>query len=91
MQIIKGAIHDEQPDSLVFWLTSVDVNTDIKEIEVEDQQTGEVSKKWQCDTSRYAKDEYIEVLQKTNDELSGQITDTQVALAEVYELIVQEV
>lgn len=89
MQEIKGTIHDEQPEALIFWPTSVDVNKNIKEIEVEDKETGEKFQKWQCDTYRYEKDEYISVLQEQNDELNVQIIDTQVGLAEVYEMIVE--
>lgn len=87
MEIIKGTIHDEQPDELIFWHTSVDVNKNIKAIKVEDKESGEIFDKWQCDTYRYGKDEYIEELQRQNDDLGTQLTDTQIGLAEVYEMI----
>lgn len=89
MQVIKGTIHDEQPDALIFWPTSVDVNKDVKQVYVEDKETGKKYKKWQCDTYRYDKDEYIEELQAQNDIINAQLTDTQVGLAEVYEMIAE--
>lgn len=87
MQVIQGTIHDEQPDALIFWPTSVDVNKNIEQVSVEDKETGVVQQKWKCDTYRYDKDEYIEELQNQNDALNKQITDTQIGLAEVYEMI----
>lgn len=43
---------------------------------------------YEYDLAQYGKDEYITLMYEKNALLEGQITDTQVALCEVYELVV---
>lgn len=87
MQLLKGVQYDAKPAEIVFWQTAVDVNTNIKQIEVEDKETGEKAVKWQADTTRYDKDEYIEVLHNDNVSLTQQVTQSQLAIVEVYEMM----
>lgn len=88
MQLLKGAQYDTEPKPVVFWPTMVDVNTDIHQVEIKDEMTGEVSMKWQADTTRYSKDEYMQVLYEENNNLSQQIKMTQLALCDVYEMMI---
>ena len=68
----------EKPKSMVIDEQSVWVNTNIQPIEEtvgENTFTG-----WEFDMKQYGKDEYILLL-------DSQLTDTQLALVEVYEMI----
>lgn len=92
MEAYKGCLHDEKPEELVYWPTSVDVNVNIEEVEVEDTQTGEKTKKWQCDTERYTYEEYITKVKAEKDEEIEQArqdaTNLQIAMAEVFEMCI---
>lgn len=75
----------EKPESMVIDEYSVWMNSDIKEIEVEDEvvtDDGKIEKRthieYEYDMVQYTKDEVI-IAQ------SQQITDTQLALCEIYE------
>lgn len=50
-----------------------------------DEEPGFVG--YEYDLTQYTKDEYIKLIDDKNTSLEAQITDTQVALCEVYELI----
>lgn len=43
---------------------------------------------FEYDETQYTKDEYIKLLSEKNDSLEQQLTDTQLALVEVYETII---
>ena len=45
---------------------------------------------YEYDLTQYDKDEYIKMIDDKNASLEAQVTDTQLALCEVYELMVQE-
>ena len=62
---------------------SVWVNTDIKEIEV--QSEDEIHTEYEYNQVRYTKDEYIKLLDERNSTLEAQLTDTQLALCEIFE------
>lgn len=87
MQLIKGVMYDDKPEDVVVYPTSVYVTKTCKEIEVEDEQTKEKAIKYECDVEVYEVAEYIDVMQKVNSSLNQQLTDTQVALCDVYEMI----
>lgn len=66
-----------KPDEIVIDEFSVWIHTNIKETN---------DKKFEFDMIQYDKDEYILMMSKKNASLESQLTDTQVALTEVYEL-----
>ena len=57
------------------------VATNIKEVQVTDPETEEVRTEFEYDLKEFEKDEYIH-------SLDTQVTDTQMALVEVYELMI---
>lgn len=62
---------------------SVWVNSDIKEIQV--QSEDESHTEYEFNQVRYTKDEYIKLIDERNSTLESQLTDTQLALCEIYE------
>lgn len=62
------------------------VSEDVKEVEVEFD--GEVYVEYEFDQKRYSKDEYIKLIDEKNTELESQLTDTQLALCEIYEGVI---
>ena len=75
--IVTGS--SEQAVELVIGKDTVYVHTDIVEVEEGLFQYHEV---------QYTKDEYIKLMSEQNKALEMQLTDTQLALCEVYELLV---
>ena len=73
------------PDAIRFDEKSVWVAENIKEVCVEFQ--GESYVEYEFDQKRYSKDEYIKLIDEKNTELEAQLTDTQLALCDVYELM----
>ena len=62
---------------------SVWVNTDIQEIQV--QIEDEIHIEYEFSQVRYDKDEYIKLIDERNSTLEAQLTDTQLALCEIFE------
>ena len=62
---------------------SVWVNSNIKEIEV--QSEDQTHTEYEFNQVRYTKDEYIKLIDERNTTLESQLTDTQLALCEIYE------
>lgn len=62
---------------------SVYINTDISEISVETD--GETHTEYEFNQVRYDKNEYIKLMSEQNTALETQLTDTQLALCEIYE------
>lgn len=62
---------------------SVWVNTDIQEIQV--QTEDEIHREYEFSQVRYDKDEYIKLIDERNSTLEAQLTDTQLALCEIFE------
>ena len=71
------------PDAIRFDEKSVWVTENIKEVEVEFGET--VYIEYEFDQKRYSKDEYIELIDEKNTKLEAALTDTQLALCEIYE------
>lgn len=65
--------------------TKVFVASDIQEIEEVVEEEKVIS--YEFNLTEYEKDEYIELMQAQSNELKESLTDTQMALVEVYELI----
>ena len=74
-----------RPEPKVIDDFSVWVNTDIQEVEVD--HDGDVHTEYEFNQVQYFKDEYIKMIDDHNAQLEGQVTDTQMALVEVYEMI----
>lgn len=74
-----------RPDATRFDEKSVWVSENIREIEVE--RDGDAYTEFEFDQTRYTKDEYIKLIDEKNASLEAQLTDTQLALCEVYELM----
>ena len=72
--IVKSEI---RPEAKVVDEYSVWVNTDI----------AETADGWEYHMVQHTKDEYIKLIGEKNTELESQLTDTQLALCDVYEMI----
>ena len=64
---------------------SVWVNSDIHEITVEDKKGTHIE--YEYNQIQYSKDEYIKLLSDNNKDLEDKLTDTQLALCDVFEMI----
>lgn len=82
MEIVIG--NGEQAKELVIGKDKVYVHTDITPI-TEDNRGNAVENLFQFNEIQYDKDEYIELLANKNAELENGLTDTQLALCEIYE------
>lgn len=77
---VRGTV---KPDEVEIDEYSVWVNSNIKEIDV--QSEDESHTEYEFNQVRYTKDEYIKLIDKRNSTLESQLTDTQLALCEIYE------
>lgn len=75
----------DAPEEKVIDEYSVWINTDIQEVEVE--HDGDVHTEYEFNQVQYSKDEYIKMIDDKNAQLESQVTDTQMALVEVYEMV----
>lgn len=82
MGIVQG--NGEQAKELVIGKDKVYIHTNITQI-TEDSRGNAVEDLFQFNEVQYDKDEYIEQLAKQNAELADGLTNTQLALCEVYE------
>jgi len=82
MGIVFGSA--EQAVPLVIGKDTVYVHSDIQQI-LEDKDGKPVTNLSQYHEIQYNKDEYIKLLSEKNDSLGQQLTDTQLALCEIYE------
>ena len=76
----------EQAVELIVGIDTVYVHDDIQLLKKEDEN-GNPVEVYQYHEVQYDKDEYIKVMSEKNSELENQLTDTQLALCDVYELI----
>lgn len=84
-----GAIRSTvKPDAVEIDEYSVWLNSDIKEIEM--QSEDKTHTEYEFNQVRYTKDEYIKLIDERNTTLESQLTDTQLALCEIYEGITKE-
>ena len=88
MQYFNGSMWDYKPESVIFNLSSVDVVKSAIETEIKDESTGEVSTKWIVEFERYSYNEYARILTEQNENLERENTSAQVALTELYEMII---
>ena len=79
-----GAVRSTvKPNKIEIDEYSVWVNSDITEIVV--QSEVESHTEYEFNQIRYTKDEYIKLIDERNTTLESQLTDTQLALCEIYE------
>lgn len=79
-----GAVRSTvKPDAVEIDEYSVWLNSDIKEIEM--QSEDKTHTEYEFNQVRYTKDEYIKLIDERNLTLESQLTDTQLALCEIYE------
>lgn len=76
----------EQAVELIVGIDTVYVHDNIQLLKKEDEQ-GNPVEVYQYHEVQYDKDEYIKVMSEKNSELENQLTDTLLALCDVYELI----
>lgn len=74
----------EQAVELIVGTDTVYVHTNITKLEPTEEGQAEL---YQYNEVQYEKDEYIKLISEKNAAVEKQVTDTQLALCEVYELI----
>ena len=74
-----------EPLAVEITASKVFVASDIEEITVTMEE--DTHAEFQFNLIEYDKDEYIKIISEKNEELEQQMTDTQLALCEVYELM----
>lgn len=74
----------EQAKEIIVGTDTVYVHTNIEKI-TEDKDGNAVENLYSYNEVQYDKDEYIEIIAKKNKELESQLTDTEIALVEIYE------
>lgn len=87
MQRFENIEFDFEPQPIEVYKSSVDVFSRREKKDKVDPETGETMVKWECDFDRYDADEYIKLQMANNMALQKQLDDTQLALCDVYELI----
>ena len=87
MQKFVDVEYDHKPNDIEIYKSGADVITKCVETQKEDEQSGTVRTVWICDVERYTLLEYIYVQQSKYDALTTELTQTQVGLAEVFEML----
>ena len=84
-----GIVHGgaEQAVPLVVGKDTVYVHTNITKLEPHPNDEFAPADLYSYEEIQYDKDEYIGLISKKNDTLESQLTDTQVALADVFEKV----
>lgn len=82
-QKVRSTMQPEQKviDDYFVWIAE-----NITSISETEEQSG--FEGYEYDLTQYTKDEYISMIDEKNTSLEAAVTDTQVALVEVYELLV---
>ena len=88
MQKFVDVEYDHKPNNIEIYKSGVDVIIKCVETQKEDEQSGTTRMVWICDVERYSLLEYIYVQQSKYDALTTELTQTQVGLAEVFEMLV---
>jgi hypothetical protein len=79
---VRGSF--EQAKSLIIGKDTVYVHTDIKQI-FEDREGKPIDGLYEYHEIQYTKDEYIKLISEQNDKLEQELTDTQIAIVEIFE------
>ena len=78
---VQGSIQQAQP--LIVNKDTVYVHTNI--VQSTDEDGNVVDNLYVYDEVQYTKDEYIQIIAEKNETLERDLTDTQLAIAEIYE------
>ena len=78
---VQGSIEQAQP--LIVNKDTVYVHTNI--VQATDEDGNVVDGLYVYDEVQYTKDEYIQIMAEKNETLERDLTDTQLAIAEIYE------
>ena len=73
-----------RPNEKVIDEYSVWINKDIAEITVTDENGSHTE--YEYNQTQYSKDEYIQLMDEKNKSLESELTDTQIALCDIYEM-----
>lgn len=84
MGIVHG--NGEQAKAVIVGFDTVYVHTDIRKVET-DQNGKVVEDLYSYHEMQYSKDEYLDLMMQENAALKDSITDTQIALCEIYETL----
>ena len=79
--IVQGS--EAQAKDIIISTDTVYVHSDVRKIEKKDEKDPDI---WEYHEVQYDKDEYIELIAEKNKTLEKQVTDTQLALTELYEM-----
>lgn len=82
---IQGSADQALP--LIVGVDTVYVHTNIEKVEETDANRERVENLFEYDETQYTKDEYIKLIAERNATLEDSLTETQLALCEVYEMI----
>lgn len=88
MQKFVGVEYDHKPNDIEIYKSGVDVITKCVETQKEYNPLCATVTMWICDVERYSLLEYVYVQQSKYDALTKELTQTQVGLAEVFEMLV---
>ena len=76
-----------RPEELELTETKVFVNSNITEVNEDETDGQQGFTGYEFDLIEYTKDEYIKIQAEKNAALEQQVTDTQLALCDVYEML----
>lgn len=80
---VQGSLQQAQP--LIVNKDTVYVHTNI--VQLKDKDGNVVDNLYVYDEVQYTKDEYIQIMADKNSQLEKELTDTQLALCELYESV----
>ena len=78
---VQGSLQQAQP--LIVNKDTVYVHTNI--VQATDEDGNVIDELYVYDEVQYTKDEYIQIMAEKNETLERDLTDTQLAIAEIYE------
>lgn len=82
--IVRGS--ESQAKHLIVGVDTVYVHTNIEQVTT-DAEGNSVEGLYQYNEVQYDKDEYIQIMSEKNAALEAEITSTQLALCDVYEML----
>lgn len=80
---VQGSLQQAQP--LIVGKTTVYVHTNI--VQAKDGDGNVIDDLYVYDEIQYTKDEYIKIISEKNETLESELTETQLALCDIYETI----
>lgn len=85
MGVVQGS--EAQAKPLIVDKDTVYIHTDIEKVEGKEFNGRKIENLYSYHEIQYGKDEYIQMLAEQNETLEQQLTDTQLALCDVYEML----